>query len=111
MSAAIVLSNQHNWAVKNWVFYQFFDDIRALEPTNQKLQGYLDQAEPILFDDFRNNPDDVWVAQICYFVAKQVVTGRLPTTCKSELLQAYITALLELVRLFEDNGRFVGSGS
>jgi hypothetical protein len=109
MSACIILSDQHRWEVKNWIFYQFFEDLRAAHPSNQEMCSYIEQLEPILFDDMRRNPQDAWMAKTYYDVAKQIVDGRLASMSSSEVRQAYIAALRELVNLFEADGRFVAS--
>jgi hypothetical protein len=109
MSACIVLSDRHRWEVKNWVLYQFFDDLRAAYPSNPKLRAYLEQLEPILYDDVRSNPEDTWVARIYYGVARQIVEGRLATTASSEVRHVYLAAVRELVELFEADGHFVAS--
>jgi hypothetical protein len=106
MSVAVVVSTERRWDVKNWVFHQFFDDIRAANPANQKLQEYLEQLEPLLFDDLRSNRDDLWVGQIYHYVAKQIVDGNLATNCSDELRPAYAAALQELVEILETDGRF-----
>ena len=108
MSASIVLSDEHQWHVRNWVFQQLYDDIRAAYPVDQILHGYLEQHEPILYDDFRGSSGDAWVARLYYAVAKGIAEGRLATNLKGgEPRLVYAEALGELVGLLEADGRFV----
>ena len=107
MSASIVLSDRHEWEVKNWIFHQFYDDLRALYPDDQVLEAYLEQHEPILFDDFTDNREDAWVARLYYAAARGIVEGRFATKLNDEnVRETYVAALHNLVDLFEVDGRF-----
>jgi hypothetical protein len=108
MSACIVLSERQRWEVQNWMFHQFYYDLRTAYPDDQGIRAYLEQLEPILFDDFRNNGEDEWVARLYYSAAKGIIEGRFATQLNDEGLRPiYLAALRDLVELFEVDGRFV----